>query len=100
LAFTPTGGGALTYLCAAAAAINAIAVNVLFTWTGLLAGLLTPGVGVGHLDLTGAEAGFTAPLTFVPGVIALTNATDAVTGVIDWFITYTPVAPGGVIVAS
>lgn len=94
LAFTPTGGGALSNICTLAASIAADAVNTLYTWTGLLAGVLTPGVGIGHLDLTGAEAGFVAPLTFVPGVIALVNTVDAVTGVIDWYICYTPVVNG------
>jgi len=88
LAFTPTGGGAQTFLCAAAASIAADAVNTLYTWTGLLAGLLTPGVGIGHLDLTGAEAGFTSPLTFTPGLIQLTGAVDALAGVVDWYLAY------------
>jgi len=100
LAFLPTGGGAISDLCAAAASIATVAVNVLLTWTGLLAGLLTPGVGVGHLDLTGAEGGFAAPLTMTAGTIRLINATDAVSGVIDWYIVYLPFADATVITAA
>ena len=97
LSFTPTGGGALTALCAAAASIANDAVNTLYTWTGLLAGLLTPGVGIGHLDLTGAEAGFASPITLTAGVISLVNAVDSVAGVIDWYITYLPFADATII---
>lgn len=100
LQFTPTGGGAQTVLCAAAASIDGDAVNTLYTWTGLIAGLLTPGVGIGHLDLTGAEAGFAHPITFTPGVIALTNAVDALSGVIDWYIVYLPMLSTGIITAA
>lgn len=95
--FTPTGGGGVTALCDAAASIAADAVNTLYTWTGLLAGLLTPGVGIGHLDLTGAEAGFVSPLTLTAGVISLVNAVTAVSGVIDWYIAYLPFADATVI---
>ena len=97
LSFTPTGGGALTALCAAAAAINLDAVNTLYTWTGLLAGLLTPGVGIGHLDLTGAEAGFNSPITLTAGVISLVNGVTAVSGVIDWYVAYLPLLDASVI---
>lgn len=102
LAFTPTGGGAQTFMCAAAADINTDAINTLYTWTGLLAGLLTPGVGIGHLDLTAAEEGFFAPICYTSGVIAITDATAAavVTGVIDWYITYLPLNAAGLIVAA
>lgn len=100
LAFLPTGGGAITDLCAAAASIAADAVNTLYTWTGLLAGLLTPGVGIGHLDLTGAEAGFASPITMTAGSINLINAVSAVTGVIDWYISYLPFADATVITAA
>lgn len=88
LAFTPTGGGGQTTICTAAASIAADAVNTLYTWTGLIAGLLTPGVGIGHLDLTGAEAGFANPLTFTAGTIELIGAVAAVSGVIDWYLCY------------
>lgn len=98
--FTPTGGGAITALCAAAASIAADAVNTLYTWTGLLAGLLTPGVGIGHLDLTGAEAGFASPIAMTAGVISLVNAVDALAGVIDWYITYLPMADTTIITAA
>ena len=87
-------------LCAAAASIATFAVNVSLTWTGLLAGLLTPGVGVGHLDLTGAEAGFFAPLSFTNGTIQLTNGTEAGSGVIDWYISYLPLNEDGLVVAA
>ena len=102
LEFLPTGGGAQSDLSAAAADIDTDAINTLYTWTGLIAGLLTPCVGIGHLDLTGAQAMFTSPITLVPGTIIVTDATAvAVTGgLIDWYITYLPLLDAGLIVAA
>ncbi len=102
LQFTPTGGGAQSGLCVAAADIDTDAINTLYTWTGLLAGLLTPSVGIGHLDLTVAQAGFASPITLTSGVIALTDATAAAVtgGLIDWYITYLPLIDAGLIVAA
>lgn len=99
LAFKPAVG-AISDLCAAAADISTLPAETLFTWTGLLAGLLTPCVGLGHLDLTGAEAGFVSPLTIVPGTINLINAVGGTTGVIDWYITYLPIGATSLIVAT
>jgi len=93
-------GATLSGLCAAAASIAALPVSTLLRWTGLLAGLLTPGVGLGHLDLTGAEAGFASPLVFGAGTVRLTNATSAVSGIIDWYITYLPLVDTTVVTAA
>jgi len=90
-------GATLTGLCAAAASIATLGVGTLFTWTGLLAGLLTPNVGLGHLDLTAAEAGFASPITLGTGSIRLTNAVSAVSGIIDWYIAYMPLRSDGVV---
>ena len=102
LQFTPTGGGAQTEMCDSAADIDTDAINTLYTYTGLLAGLLTPCVGIGHLDLTGDQASFAHPITVTSGVIAVTDATGvAVTGgLIDWYITYLPLNALGLIVAA
>lgn len=93
-------GATLSGLCAAAASIATLPVSTLLTWTGLLAGLLTPGVGLGHLDLTGAEAGFSSPLTFGVGSVRLTNAVSAVSGVIDWYLAYEPCTPAALVVSA
>ncbi|MDP2729126.1 MAG: hypothetical protein Q8O55_01430 [Dehalococcoidales bacterium] len=83
----------LSGLCVAATTIAAVVAGTLLTWTGLLAGLLTPAVGLAHLDLTGAEAGFNSPLTFGIGSVRLTNAVSAVSGIIDWYLAYEPCTP-------
>ena len=82
--------------------IDTDAINTLYTWTGLLAGLLTPCVGIGHMDLSGAQASIPTPIILTSGVIAVTDATGvAVTGgLIDWYITYVPVMAAGLIVAA
>lgn len=98
--FTPTGGGAITDMCAASAALNDTAQNVCLCWDGTLAGTIVVGVGVGHLDLTGTEAGFASPITCTPGTIHLTNATGMTSGVVDWYISYLPLTADGLIVAA
>lgn len=86
LSFTPTGGGALTNICAIAVAV-AWPVNTLLMWDGLLATALVASIGVGH-GATGVET-FAGALTFVPGVIRVTNAGGAdATAVVDWYVSY------------
>lgn len=99
---TPTDAGGQTELSDSAADIDTFAVNTLFTYTGLLAGLLTPCVGIGHLDLTGAQASIPTPIILNSGVIAILDATAAAVtgGLIDWYITYVPVMAAGLIVAA
>ena len=85
LTFTPTGGGAATNICTLA--VGAIwPVNSVLTWNGLLATALVATIGVGH-GATGVET-FAGALTFVPGVIRVTNAPADATAVIDWYISY------------
>jgi len=102
LEFTPTGGGAQTELADSAADIDLDAVNTLYTWTGLLAGLLTPCVGIGHMDLTGAQASIPTPIVLHSGVIAVTDVTAAAVtgGLLDWYIVYVPLMADGLIVAA
>ena len=102
LEYLPVGGGAQSDLCAAAADIDTDAINTVYGWTGLIAGLLTPGVGIGHLDLTAAQANFLCPLTVHTGTIIVTDATAAAVtgGLIDWYITYIPFLATGLIVAA
>ncbi len=99
LSFTPTGGGALTALAAAAASIANDAVNSMYTWSGLLAGQITVGPGIGHLACD-ADIGFINPITLCAGVISLVNAVSALSGVIDWYACYLPMADGTLIVAA
>jgi hypothetical protein len=93
LAFTPTGGGALSNICTLAA--GAIwPINTVLAWSGLLAGILTPTVGIGHGDAATATEGFNGGyLTFVPGIISVINATADATAQIDWYIRYEPASP-------
>ena len=102
LEFLPTGGGIQSDLSGIAADIDTFAVNNVYGWTGLVAGLLTPGVGIGHLDLTAAQANFVCPLTLWSGTIIVTDATAAAVtgGLIDWYITYIPFNAAGLIVAA
>jgi len=98
--FTPTGGGAITDMCAASAALANTADNVCLQWGGTLAAAIVVGVGVGHLDLTGTEGGFASPITCTPGTIHLTNAVGMTTGVVDWYISYLPLTDDSLIVAA
>ena len=98
--FTPTGGGALTNMNAVSGALNGTAQNVCLQWAGTLAAAMVVGVGVGHLDLTGTEAGFASPITVTSGVIGLLVATGVTTGVVDWYISYLPLNADGLIVAA
>ena len=99
-AFLPTGGGAQTNMSAISAAINTVAQNICIGWDGALLGVPTVGAGIGHLDLTGAEAGFASPITCTSGTIRLVAAVGGTTGVIDWYISYLPLNADGLIVAA
>jgi len=99
LAFTPTGGGAQTAVCALAAGA-AWPINTMLAWSGLVAGVLTPTATIGHSDaLTAGTEGFAAGsvLKLLPGIIAITNATADATAEIDWYITYKPLSTAAII---
>ena len=98
LSFTPTGGGALTNISTIAVAA-AWAINTLLMWNGLLATALVASIGIGH-GATGVET-FAGFLTFVPGVIRITNGgvLDG-TGMVDWYISYVVCDPTSLIVAA
>ena len=102
LNFTPTDAGGQTELGDSAGDIDTDAINTVYTWTGLLAGLLTPCVGIGHLALDGAEAGIQSPIVLTSGVIAVLDATAAAVtgGLIDWYIVYVPLMADGLIVIA
>ena len=98
--FTPTVGAVQVPLCGAAASIATDAAGTIYTWNGLLAGQLTPGAVLGMSDPNANATwagGFT---TLVAGVIQLTNAVDAVSGVIDWYVMYLPQVAGSLITAA
>jgi len=96
--FTPTVGAARVPLCLAAAAINADAAGTIYTWDGLLGGQLAPGAALGASDALATWAG--GFITLAAGVIDLDVAVDAVSGVIDWYVMYLPIAAGAVITAA
>lgn len=81
---TPTGG-AITPMSAASAAINADAVDTIYSITGAIAAAvaISAGLGVGVGQLTNF-------LIVVPGVIQLTVGAFVTTGVIDWTLSYIP----------
>ncbi len=92
LAFTPTVGAAQVPLCLAAASIALDAAGTIYTWDGLLGGQLGPGAALGASDALATWAG--GFLTLVAGEIEITGAVDAVSGVIDWYLMYLPIAAG------
>ena len=96
--FTPTVGAARVPLCLAAAAINADAAGTIYTWDGLLGGQLAPGAALGASDALATWAG--GFITLAAGVIDLDVAVDAVSGVIDWYVMYLPIAAGAVITSA
>ncbi len=97
LQFTPTVGAAQVPLCAAAASIATDVAGTIYTWTGLVAGQLTPGGALGMSDVNGNSDWAGGFIVLTAGAIQLTNAVDALAGVIDWYIMYLPQLPGTVI---
>lgn len=98
LSFTPTGGGALTNICTVALAA-AWPINSVLMWDGLLATVLVATIGIGH-GATGVET-FAGGLTFVPGVIRITNAgANDATLAVDWYITYIAMDVTATVVAA
>ncbi len=95
LQFTPTVGAARVPLCLAAATIALDAAGTVYTWDGLLAGQLGPGAALGASDALATWAG--SFITLTAGVVDLDVAVDAVSGVIDWYIMYLPIAAGAII---
>ncbi len=92
--FTPVGGVGASALCTLAAGA-AHAVNVILTWSGIAAGILTPTAALAHSAVSGTatETFSGESLLLTPGVISITNGTVDATAVIDWYLDYTP---GGV----
>ena len=97
LTFTPTGGGAATNICTLAVGA-AWPINTVLMWNGLLATALVASIGIGH-GATGVET-FAGALTFVPGVIRVTNAPADATAVIDWYISYQECRQGSAVVPA
>lgn len=97
--FTPAGG-AQTPLNAAAASIATDVVDTIYVWDGIAASQMIPSgtIGAGGIAATGDWLGGFVGL--VPGVIALTNAVSALSGVIDWYISYIPLTDTAVITAA
>jgi hypothetical protein len=91
LNFTPTGGGATTALCALAVG-SAWPINTILTWSGTVAGVLTPTSVIGHSAASGtATETFSGnELLMVPGIIGVVNAPVDASAAIDWYIEFTP----------
>lgn len=98
--FTPTAGAVQIPLCAAAASIATDAAGTVYTWTGLIGGQLTPGGALGMSDVNANSTWVGGWITLAAGVIELTNAVDANSGVIDWYAMYLPVVAGSLITAG
>lgn len=96
LQHTPTGLAQVP-LCAAAATIATDAVGTVYNIT-LVGGIVTlaPSAGLGVV-LTDETYWGGAYIILLPGIIAMTNAVSAVTGVIDWYIVYQPCAPAALV---
>lgn len=85
---TPTGGAAVP-LCALAVSIAADVADTIYTWDGLLAGVLTPSVQIGAADLAVTAHWSGGMLILVGGIMSIVNAI-ASTGIIDWYVAYLP----------
>lgn len=97
IAFTPTGGAAVP-LCTVAVDISTDAVNTIYTWSGLIGGVLTPSIQIGAADLAATAQWSGGMLILVGGIIRITNAV-ASTGIIDWYISYLPLQDGTIVTA-
>jgi hypothetical protein len=97
LQHTPTGLAQVP-LCAAAATIATDAVGTVYNIT-LVAAIVTlaPAAGLGVVLWDESYWGG-ANLILLPGIIAVTNAVSAVTGVIDWYIVYQPCEPSAFVI--
>ena len=93
LRFTPTVTGAPVWLCAASATIALDAVNTLYIWPGTIAGQLIPSTNIGQVT-TNLIPWVGDSILLVPGVIDMDLAGGAGTGIIDWYILYTPCHDG------
>lgn len=100
LQFTPTTGAVQVPLSAAAAAINTAAAGSIITWTGLLGGALTVGAALGMSDVNANSDWAGGVITLAAGAIELTNAVDAVSGVIDWYCAYLPQVAGALVTSG
>lgn len=90
--YVPAGGGGGTNFCAASAGA-AHAIDVILTWSGVVAGALTPTSVLGHCAASGTatETFSGSDLICAPGNIQFTvgGGADA-TGMVDWYIQFWP----------
>ena len=74
-----------------AASIALDAVNTIYVWAGTVGGQLAPTAVVGRADVTETAWTATGPgLLLTAGIIQLTNGVSAVSGIVDWYLIYTP----------
>ena len=98
--FTPTIGAVQVPLSGAALSIALDVAGSVYTWTGLLNGALTVGAALGMSDVNATSSWFGGFITLPAGIIQLTNAADALAGVIDWYVMYLPQLAGSLITAA
>ncbi len=94
LLFTPAGGGAASAM--SVLKVGAIdALDVIHTWSGAQAGVMTNGSMLGHTDPNGVgtETFGGSDILCAPGIISVTNAGGDATGAVDWYIDFTPGDP-------
>ncbi len=82
-------------MCALALTLNADPVDSIYGWSGLLAGVLTVGAGVGMQELAATNTWTGGFLILTDGVINVNNAIASTAGIIDWFITFIPMSADG-----
>ncbi len=97
LEITTTVPVATVPLCALAASLTGDVAGSVYGWSGLLAGVLTPGAAVGMQELAATNTWTGGFLILTDGVINVENAIASTTGVIDWDITYIPMSADGAV---
>lgn len=90
---TPVAPAAATVLCLASAAITNAVVGTVFTITGAVGVAMTVNAnGIGIYQLT-------QRMVLLPGIMGLVVAVLANTGVIDWYVDYTPLTAAATVTA-
>lgn len=100
LHFTPTIGAGQIPLSGASLSIAGDVAGTIYTWTGILNGLLTVGAVLGISDVNATSDWAAGVITLPAGVINLITSADALSGVIDWYVMYLPQVAGSLITAA
>lgn len=95
--FADADGLAAGNISAVALSLAATPVNGIISWDGLIAGVPAAGAVAGVLATN--EKTWNGPMTLSEGVISITTITAAITGLIDFYVTYIPLDAETVITA-